>query len=377
MSAAAVEVTPVGIERPDLPRAGWGMALARGAYHRPASIRRPRTGFIAVHYNLDFADHYLGGLLAARGFGFLGWNTRFCGAEHLFLLDRAVIDIGHGVRWLREQGAETVVLVGNSGGGSLMAAYLAQSRRPVIRPARNTTLADGIDALPGADLYLSIAAHPGRPEVLTNWLDPSVTDERDPTATDSPLNMYDPANGPPYAKDFVMRYRAAQRARNDRISAWCRDELDRLRASGARDRLFTVDRTWADLRFTDPALDPSERPTPACYRGEPARANRGVDGIGRVNTLRSWLAMWSLDEAQCRASEYLGLIDTPALVIQPTADTGVFPSDARAIHDGLAAADKRLLELPGDHYFLGMPDAREDLADAIVEWVSAHGGAAA
>ena len=353
------------------------MPLARGAYHSPTGTPEPRTAFIAVHYNLDFADHYLGPLLAARGYGFLGWNTRFCGAEHLFRLDRALVDIGHGVRWLRAHGAETVVLVGNSGGGSLMAAYLAQSRRPVIRPARDATLHDGIEALPGAELYLSVAAHPGRPQVLTNWLDPSVLDERDPTATDPTLDMYDPANGPPYGEEFVNRYRSAQHARNERITEWCRSELERLRESGHRDRLFTVDHTWADLRFVDPTIDPSDRPTPACYRGDPARANRGVDGIGRVNTLRSWLAMWSLAEAQCRSAEYLGQIDAPALVIQATGDSGVFPSDARAIHGGLAGPDKALLELPGDHYFRGVPNGRDALADVIAAWVTERGGAAA
>jgi pimeloyl-ACP methyl ester carboxylesterase len=372
-----VEVSTVGLESPELPRAGWGLAMARGAFYRPADVPRPPTAFIAAHYNLDFSQHYLGELLARRGYGFLGWNTRFCGAEHLFLLDRALIDIGLGVRWLREQGAETVVLLGNSGGGSLMAAYLAQSARPVIRPARGSDLAEGLDSLPGAELYLSLAAHPGRPEVLTNWLDPAVSDEQDPLATDPALDMYDLDNGPPYDREFIDRYRAAQRARNHRITTWCRHELDRMRDGGYRDRLFSVPRTWADPRFTDPAMDPSDRPTPACYRGDPARANRGADGIGSVNTLRSWLAMWSLEESQCRSADYLGAIEAPTLVIQATGDTGVFPTDARAIHDGLGSADKTLLELPGDHYFRGPGEEREELAGQIADWTAARGGKAA
>jgi pimeloyl-ACP methyl ester carboxylesterase len=373
----AVDVELVGIERPELPRAGWGMTLARGAYYRPANAPPPRTAFIAVHYNLDFSQHYLAELIAARGYGFLGWNTRFCGAEHLFLLDRALLDIGYGVQWLREHGAETVVLVGNSGGGSLMAAYLAQSTGPVVRAAYGTSLADGLDQLPRADLYLSVAAHPGRPEVLTNWIDPAVLDETKPTRTDPELDMYDPANGPPYDEEFVTRYRRAQHARNQRITDWCKEELTRVQAAGFRDRLFTVQRTWADLRFSDPGLDPSERPTPACYQGDPARANRGVNGIGTMNTLRTWLAMWSLEESQCRSAEYLGLIVTPVLVVQANADAGVFPSDARAIHDGLASADKWLITLPGDHYFRTPAGARDELADVLGEWVAERGGAPA
>jgi pimeloyl-ACP methyl ester carboxylesterase len=369
-------VTAELVEVAGLPQSGWGLPLAHGVYHRPVGVAEPRTAFIAVHYNLDFSRHYLAPLLAERGYGFLGWNNRFCGREPYFLLDRALVDLAVGVRWLRERGAETVVLLGNSGGGSLMAAYEAQSRsgEAVVRAAGGMHLDPGLDGLPPGDLYLSVAAHPGRPDVLTNWLDPSVTDELDPASTDPSLDMYASANGPPYDTEFVARYRVAQRARNQRISDWCLAELARLEQVGVRDRLFTVARTWADPRFADPSLDPSERPTPACYRGDPARANRSPEGIGMVNTLRTWLAMWSLEHSQCRSSEYLGRIGTPALVVQAAGDAGVFPTDAQAIFDGLAATDKRLVTLPGDHYFRGASGEREGLADVLAAWVAERAG---
>jgi pimeloyl-ACP methyl ester carboxylesterase len=332
------------------PRMGWGSHVCQGLYHHPPGVPAPRTAFIASHYNIDFSEHYLAELMARRGFGFLGFNTRFRGLESHFLLEPALADLAEGVRWLREHGAETVVLLGNSGGGSLLAAYQAEHG--------------------GGDLYLSVAAHPGRPDVMTNWLDAAVLDEFDPVPTDPSLDMYDTANGPPYAPEFVARYREAQGARNRRITEWAEAELERVRAAGFSDRLFTLQRTWADPRMVDPALDPSDRPTPACYAGDPARANRGVLGIGTANTLRTWLEMWSLDRSPARG--HLGAIGIPALVVQATMDTGVFPSDARQIHDGLGSADKGLVELPGDHYFLGVDGARDALADTLAEWVTAR-----
>jgi hypothetical protein len=370
---AGIEREVVGLEAPGAPRAGWGASPCHGVYHRPAGTRAPRVAFIAAHYNLDFSEHYLAEHLARRGYGFLGFNTRFCGAEAYFLLDRALVDIGRGVAWLRDHGAEVVVALGNSGGGSLMAAYEAQATQPSLRAEHGVPLAEGVEALGAVDLYVSVAAHPGRPEVLTNWMDPSVLDEADPLATDPALDMYDPANGPPYAPEFVERYRAAQRGRNRAITSWAKTELERVAAAGFPDRLFTLRRTWADLRFADPAIDPSERPTPSCYQGDPRRANRGVAGLGAVSTLRTWLSMWSLDESQCRAGEHLGAIELPALVVQPTMDAGVFPSDAQAILDGLASADKQLVEMPADHYFraaAGTP--RADLAALIGDWVGAR-----
>ena len=71
------------------PEMGWGSHLCQGFYFKPAG-ETPRVAFIASHYNVDFSEHYLAEPLARRGFGFLGWNTRFRGAEGYFLLERAL-----------------------------------------------------------------------------------------------------------------------------------------------------------------------------------------------------------------------------------------------------------------------------------------------
>jgi hypothetical protein len=325
-------------------------------WHHPAGHERTAVAFVATHYEVDFSEHYLGPLLARRGYGFLGWNTRYRGQGAYFRLAAALADIGVGVRWARaEAGAEAVVLLGNSGGASLMAAYQARALDPG-------------SGLPPGDLFVSLNAHPGRPDVLTSWLDPSVTDEADPLSVDPALDMFDPAHGPPYPPEFVARYRDAQAARNQRITDWCRAELERLGRAGAWDRIFPVTRTWADLRFLDLALDPSERAT-ACYAGDPRPANYGPAGLAAACTLRGWLEMWSLEASGCRAGPHLGRIDQPALVVQSSADQGCFPSDARAIHDALGSADRTMVSVPGDHYLLQPTGAREHVADLVASWV--------
>ncbi len=194
-----------------------------------------------------------------------------------------------------------------------------------------------MNKLTKADLYISLNAHPGRPEVLTAWMDGSVTDENDPTKTDASLDPFNPDNGPPYSQEFIARYRAAQKARNQRITDWAKIELKRLNDAGIPDRIFPLFRTWADLRFMDPAIDPSDRPCPGCYRGDPKIANRAPSGIGRANTLKTWLSMWSLETSQCRGEAHLRTIELPSLVIQSTGDMGVFPSDAYLIFNALGS----------------------------------------
>ena len=304
VDTTGVDARFVGLTSPTSPRAGHGSNPCQGLYWTPSG-QRPQVALIASHYNVDFAEHYLAPWFARAGFGFLGWNTRFRGAEDLFILEHALIDIGVGVRWLREQaGVETIVILGNSGGGSLMGAYQGEAIRPTLTDGMSGPGRDALSNLSRADLYISLNAHKGRPEVLTDWMDASVVDERDPTLTDETLNPFNSANGPPYSGEFIARYRAAQRARNHRITAWVKTELARVNAAGLPDSLFPMFRTWGDLRCMDPTIDPSDRPTPGCYRGHPAEANK-TPGIGRANSLRTWLSMWSLETSKCQGEMHL------------------------------------------------------------------------
>ncbi|OBG87980.1 alpha/beta hydrolase [Mycobacterium sp. NS-7484] len=359
----------IGLESPTAQRAGAGGYPCQGLYYRNAA-HKPTVAVIATHYQIDFSEHYIADYLAARGIGFLGWNTRFRGFESSFLLDHALVDIGVGVRWLREQqGVETVVLLGNSGGGSLMAAYQAQSKDHHITPLDGMRPAAGLTDLPRADGYVASAAHPGRPDVLTAWMDASVIDENDAIASDPELDLFDERNGPPFSADFVTRYRAAQVARNDKITDWATDELKKVRAAGYSDRPFTVMRTWADPRMVDPAIEPTNRQANLCYAGTPVKANRSTRGIAAATTLRNWIGMWSLRHAQTRAEPHLARITCPALVINADQDTGVYPSDAKRIYDALASTDKEQCSIDTDHYFT-TPGARDEQADTIAAWIT-------
>src|ERR1700757_3022021 len=199
----------VGLPSPTARRAGAGGHPCQGLYYRGVG-RKPKVAMIATHYQIDFSEHYLADYIATRGIGFLGWNTRFRGFESSFLLDHAFVGIGVGGRWVREvQGVETVVLLGNSGGGSLMAAYQSQAVDPNITPLEGTRPAAGLTELPAADGYVATAAHPGRPDVLTSWMDAAGGEENDPGATDPELDLFNESNGPPSSPQFLARYRAA------------------------------------------------------------------------------------------------------------------------------------------------------------------------
>jgi pimeloyl-ACP methyl ester carboxylesterase len=359
----------VGMESATAQETRYGSSPGQGLYVTPKG-KSPKVALIAAHYNVDFSEHYMAPYIARHGYGFLGWNTRYRNAEDQFLLEHAVLDIGVGIDWLRKvKGVETVVIVGNSGGGSLMAAYQAEAIAPTLGHLLPSAGQEALEQLDKADLYISLNAHEGRPIVFTNFLDASVVDEWDPVPTDQSLNPFNPDNGPPFSEEFITRYRAAQKARNQRITDWAKAELKRVNDAGIPDRLFPVYRSQGDLRFLDPSIDPSERVTPMCLRGDPYISNN-LPGSGRFNNLKTWLSMWSLETSLCKGPPQLAKITQPSLVIQGLGDPGVFPSDARSIFESLGTSDKDLHLISGEHYFEEARASREKAADIMASWIA-------
>lgn len=359
--------TFVSTESPTARRSVTGLNPCRGLYWQAAGDA-PKTAFLITHYDEDLSEHYLISRLVAHGYGVLGWNTRYQGQPQHFSLPHALLDIGAGVRWLREVACvRNVVMLGTSGGGSLSIIYQAEALHStgVI-----TDVSGSPEHTPAAAGLVSLNAHVGRPEWLTSMIDPSVVEEFDPTSRLVDLDLFAAGRQLPLDSAFVTRYRAAQRERIARISEWVDEEEARLRAAGVRDRLFTVNRVWADPRFVDLELDPSQR-KPGCFLGDPKRANDGVHGAARVCTIRSWREMWDLRTARCTATRSWDRVDTPALVVQSLSDQGVFPSDAEAIFQGLATGDKHLEMIDGDH-FLGEDSAKDRAADLIHGWAGSR-----
>jgi pimeloyl-ACP methyl ester carboxylesterase len=340
----------------------WGRLEAEGCSRKLA--------FIVMHPTSNFMNHYLLEPLRARGCATLALNSRYVGNDTMLLMERAIQDLGAGIRFLREEGYERVVLIGNSGGGALAAFYQQQAERLTV-----TTTPDGRpfdlrpEHLPPADAIALLCAHPGRAHTLTDWLDPSVIDEHDVLACDPELDMYHPARQPPYDRQWLERYRAAQRARNERLTARALARLRELEGNAAgrpvADEGFIVHRTMADPRFLDMSLDPSDR-IPGTVWGEPQAVNYAPNNIGRFSTLRSFLSQWSWSHTRAKGPECLRDTSVPVLNMEFTADQIVFPSQG-ALWSAAAAGRCTDYKLRGiNHYPQKDPRAVAEIADVLV-----------
>lgn len=336
--------------------------------------------FLVVHPTNNFMNHYLVEPLERLGRAVLALNTRYLGNEAFLVFERAIQDVGSGIRYLREAGYRHVCLIGNSGGAALAALYQAQAERLTITatPAGDpVTLTP--DDLPPADSIALIAAHPGRARTLTTRLDAAVIDEADIFATDPSLDIFESKNGPPFSEEFLSRLRAAQIARNRRITEWCQARLRQFEALSSevpiRDQNFIVYRTMADPRFIDLTLEPNGRKPGTALTENARAANLATNGTAALASLRSWLSQWSYDHSRADGPVRISETSVPTLVIDYAADEIVYPSDREAWLQALGAR-ATMKEIAGaGHYPQKTPGLVDEVAQTLVGWVEGQGKA--
>jgi alpha/beta superfamily hydrolase len=387
----------------------------RALHWAPASGPSPRVGVVVIHPRVDFTHHYTVPRLVGAGLAVLAANSRHVNNDVACEHEELVLDVAACVRWLRTKGGvERVVLLGNCGGGSLVAFYQAQAR---LAPAERLERSPGgaptrfaMAEMTPADGLAFVAAHRGQGHVLLRSIDAAVVDEHDPFASDAAVDIYDPRNGfrePPasasYAPDFVARVRAAQEARVRRIDEAARallaihaqaaEEADRPdfdqrpfaeRQEVLRRRSYEpvmiVHRTMANPAFTDPSLDPdpggATREYGSLLSDRPDLMNLSAMGFARTCTPRAWLSTWSGLSSNADLVANAARIREPVLVVHATCDREVYCGrDVAPVFDATAAEDKTLVRIEGArHYFepdfgeRTAPDV-ERLMDVVVPWI--------
>jgi alpha-beta hydrolase superfamily lysophospholipase len=353
-------------------------ALVRGVLWLPPAGVTWKTAVILTHPRGDFSVHYACPLLAARGYAVPGFATRYLNHDSDCLHENCIVDVVTAANYVRSIGAQAVVLLGNSGGGSLMA--LAQAEHGC------------------GDGWVGMAAHPGEGVFMLQVIDPSVADESDPLSVVPELDMYNPDNGwrpwpepCTYDRDWLARYRAAQIERVARLDAIAKGSLavnadaamrlrdlernDRrwrdLRAAAVYAKYMVIYRTLADPAYLDLSIDPDDRPMGSLFAfPDPLNANYGRGGLARTMTARGWLSTWSGLSSHAKLADTMPLVTVPTLLVHPTADTEIRVWQAEEIVRNAGATDVSYIEMKdAPHYLEGhRPEAMAQVAD----WIAAR-----
>lgn len=351
-------------------------ALVRGILWTPPDGKW-KTAVILSHPRGDFSVHYACPLLAEAGYAVLGFSTRYLNNDIDCLHENCITDVRSAHDFMVARGAESVVLLGNSGGGSLMAMANAE-----------LGIGDG---------WIGVAAHPGEGVFMMQVIDPSVADESDPFSRVPELDMYNPDNGwrpwpEPcrYDPAWLATYREAQRARVARIDAVAKQSIADAEEAGAMltqihkdtmpaewreararrvfTRYLTIYRTLADPAYLDLSIDPDERPMGSLFAfPDPFEANYGRAGLARVMTARGWLSTWSGLSSHARLAATMPRVTVPTILVHPTADTEIRIRQAEEIVASAGAADVTYVEMKGaPHYLEGH---RRPAMEAVIEWM--------
>ncbi|MBO9513197.1 MAG: alpha/beta hydrolase [Variovorax sp.] len=356
-----------------------GTINLEGLLMHPAR-HKPDTVYLLMHPSSTLQLLPLPTALAQAGSAVLCMGSRYVKNDTPLIYEKVALDLGACVRHAKEQlGFRRVILLGWSGGGSLSLFYQSQAERPTITetPAGDPVDLRAADLWPADGIVLE-AAHRSRARCLADWIDPSVIDENDPDRRNPEFDLYSPALPvrPPYPKDWLAAYRAAQEARVRRITARVQETLEMLRRRGGNEleRGFITHRTMAEPRFLDGSIEPNDRPIGQCYLGVPETANTGPVGLARFSMLRSWLSQWSLEHSRADGETCARDVTVPLLAIEHSADDAVPQPDMRLLHDACASTDKQFHCIAGaGHYFKGQPEQLRQAVERITGWAQARG----
>ena len=392
-----------------------------------------RWGAVIMHPAGDMRRDWRLPYFARAGIVGIGMAGRHHRDVAHFFYEPQMLDIAAAVQHLREvDKVEKVFLVGHSGGGSLMTLYAHQSSRrkgerfssPVAGqpvdwrslgfskvPRTSSVLTPRPDLnqyrLPPVDLLIVSAAHFGAGWALVRKIDPSVTDEKDPTSLNSSLDLYNPANGfrnSPESSNFtknltfLARYQEGQKERSWRLVRQAQSYIEEkkfyaklMQSSGFQDlplyqriqitrkaiaqRYMVIPRLLAVPNFSDLSIDPNDRVTGSNSTPRPDQGN-----YSRYFH-PSFITPESLVSAEAPSSpvhllKQIKEVAIPTLFICGTADMSEYPSEREAMFKASGATSKSLVWIEGaDHGYrpkgpkAGDGRQRDRAAKAMIDFI--------
>lgn len=214
-----------------------------GILYEPVSPEQRReTGILLMHSDDTYYGFVPAPELAKRGFTVLASRVE----KSCETLDRKLLDAARAMTYLKNlDSVEKVVLLGHSGGATLMSAYqnVAENGVKTFQDEEKIIKLSDIGELPAADAIMLLDSNWGNGVMTLLSLEPGISDNLSSRNLRPGFDLFDPANGfsengAHYSEEFIRKYQKAQEKRNE---ALIDAALDRLRAIDEKNGNFEDD----------------------------------------------------------------------------------------------------------------------------------------
>ena len=199
---------------------------------------------MVMHSDADYLNFPAGRALASHGYRTLQANV----SRVTETLDKKLLDVKTCIEYLKKlPSVEKVVILGHSGGATLMSCYQAVAENGVqyFQDEKKIVPISDIGDLPAADAVMLIDSNWGNGIMTLLSLDPAVKCDCNGVDLDPAYDLakqegYDP-NGSHYSEDFIAKYQKAQAVRNEKL---INKALERLEVINSGKGNYRDDEPW-------------------------------------------------------------------------------------------------------------------------------------
>lgn len=201
--------------------------------YQPAEQPRKREiGIILMHSDTDYYGFIPAPELAKRGYTVLASNVTCSRGP----FEKKLKDLECAVKYLKKlKEIKKIVLLGHSGGATLMSAYqaVAENGVQVFRREGMIVKMQDVGPFTRADAVMLLDSNWGNGVMTLLSLEPGIVKETSARNLKPGFELFDPVNGyapegSHYAEEFVKNYHRAQEERNERLIDYALERLKKI-----------------------------------------------------------------------------------------------------------------------------------------------------
>ena len=215
--------------------------VAGGAYlYEPVTPgEKAHIAILVMHSDGNYMNHSACTEMSKRGYRVFCENRNGAGT-----LDQGIANLRQGMAYLRKvDGVEKIVLLGHSGGATLMSSYQMIAEKGVAscqNPERLHKCPNSMAGMPAADGVMLLDANWGNAEMSLFSVDPAVIEQDNGMKINADLDLFNAKNGfnakgnSDYSAEFIKKWQAAVAKREQTLVKQAQDGLAAVAVGTAR-----------------------------------------------------------------------------------------------------------------------------------------------